>query len=81
MSVCRGSGEVNYMSVGDGVGGGGLGEGSHFETYSRVYISSKICKSSFLAHLSTKCSWSAIVISQCLSSVVRRVSCVVNNLF
>ena len=30
-----------------------------------------------LAHLSTKCSWWAIVISQCPSSVVRRASCVV----
>ena len=38
-------------------------------------------KCSLLTHLSTKCSWWAIVISQCPSSVVRRPSFVVNNLF
>ena len=47
----------------------------------KVMSPSRRFRATFLAHLSTKCSWWAIVISQCPSSVVRCVSCVVNNLF
>ena len=42
---------------------------------------SSVVFSLFLAHLSTKCSWWAIVVSQCPSCVVRRPSCGVNNCF
>jgi len=44
----------------------------------RVSKNNKIHALTFLAHLSTKCSWWAIVVSGCPSlSVVRRPSCVV----